>query len=314
MADFDTINENEPAENGPEMQKKEVDLRFSGVIRDAWMCYREGILKLLLIVAAVTLPVAIIKVFLVDMNYDYEGVYSEFLQAIYSTGENAAGSQDIYNLFIRLMMYSAITALLTSISLITDAAAVILVGRKYKNAAPPEPDSFVEDVPSSGNLSFSALFETAFKSFPKLWLTMFIVRLAAAAGLMLCILPGIFIYYAFIFAPYSVELTGLWGRKATFVSTLFTRRFPKESLLFAIMFFAVAELALPMVFNGIGQLLSSAGLNTVWLGIFDVIGECLEQMGFLFAAMCGAVLFIRMLPEIDPLIKVSGVQQKKNRS
>ena len=48
MADFDTINENEPAESGPEMQKKEVDLRFSGVIRDAWMCYREGILKLLL--------------------------------------------------------------------------------------------------------------------------------------------------------------------------------------------------------------------------------------------------------------------------
>ena len=285
-------------------------VNFSGIIKDAWSCYKENFAKLLLLVLLVTLPLAIVQVYVVDMRFDFGGVYGTVLDMVYGGGEAAASSQEVSNLTLRLVLYALITALLESVSLITEAGAVILVGEKFKNAAPPEPDSFVEEIPSD-KVTFPALFEAAVKSFPKLWVTMFIVRLTTSLGLMLCVIPGLFLYYVFAFSAYSVELTGLWGRRATFVSSLCTRRFPKQSLTYALTFYLFTSVGLSFMVEGLDKLFKLTGLSAGVLGAFSVGAVCLKQLMFLFAVSCGAVLFIRMLPVIDPLIDESGVRKSR---
>ncbi|MBO4326424.1 MAG: hypothetical protein J5950_04065 [Clostridia bacterium] len=281
---------------------------FSEVIRDSWKCYRYGFAKLLLLVLIVTLPIAIIQVFIVDMNMNSSGI-SQLISGLGNSGAEMAESVSDYSgsFWSRLFLYYGITAFLTSISFITEAAAVIMVGSRMGTLHIPE-DSIQHQRAANGDLPFQLLFELAFKSFPKLWLTMFLVILFELLGFFLCILPGIFLFFVFIFSAYCVELTGLWGRKAMFVSSLCTRRFPKASLLFALLNFVLSEIVLSLIISGLASLAALTGVSGIGAGVVEVVLICLKQLGVLYIATSGAVLFSKMLPSIEPMIANSGIR------
>ena len=276
-------------------------------MRDSWACYKSGFLKLLMLVLAVTLPLAILQVFVIDLNFEKATPASLLLDNFNNAAGAEAAIQDLGDLYGKVLLYLGITALLTSISLITEAGAVIYAGSRMGSLHVPD-NSPSHRMAAEGEMTFSLLFELSFRSFPKLLLTVLIVRLFTGLGLMLCFIPGIFIYYVTIYAAYSVELTGLWGRKAIFVSTLCTRKYPKVSALFAILFFVGAEVLLSLALNGIISLVALLGAGTAVSGMFEVLLICLKQLVLLFFATCGAVLFSKMLPGIEPLISESGIR------
>lgn len=307
----DRENMNGQEEEGgaaPEYPEKDGGVfSFGEIMRDSWECYKSGFLKLLMLVLAVTLPLAILQVFVIDMNFEKATPASLLLDNFSNSANTQAAMQDYGDFYGKVFLYLGITALLTSISLITEAGAVIFAGSRMGSLHVPE-NSPSHRMAAEGEITFSLLFELSFKSFPKLLITMFIVRLFTGLGLMMCFIPGIFIYYVTIYAAYSVELTGLWGRKAIFVSTLCTRKYPKISALFAVIFFVGAELLLSLALSGILSLLSLLSAGPVASGMIEVLLMCVKQLVLLFFATCGAVLFSKMLPGIEPLISESGIR------
>ena len=281
---------------------------FAEVMRDSWRCYRAGFVKLLFLVLAVTLPIAIVQVFLINMNFDFDGMYNAMIEILNAGADSAAAAQEAGSLSSRMLLYVGITAFLTSISLITEAGAVILTGVEMGTLHVPDNSPSHRLAVEDEEVSFSLLFELSFRSFPKLWLTMLIVNVVTVLGFMLCIIPGIFMYYVFIFAAYCVELTGLWGRKATFVSSLCTRKFPRASLLFAVLYFAVSEIVLSLTVSSLTSLVALSGIGRIPMAIVQVILMCLRQLALLFVCTSGAVLFSKMLDTVGPIIESSGIR------
>ena len=305
-------NEDTGAEQEGQEDAGSVTFTFSEVFRDSWKCYRSGFVKLLMLVLAVTLPIAIIQVFLVNLNFDIDGLYAALTEIVNSGADTASAAEQAYSISSRLFLYTGITAFLTSISLITEAGAVILTGIELGTLHVPD-NSPSHKLAAEGNISFSLLFELAFRSFPKLWLTMLLVNLFTVLGLMLCVVPGIFMYYVLVFSAYCVELTGLWGRKAMFVSSVCTRKFPKASLLYAVLFFASSEILLSMTVSGITSLVALLGMGKIPMAIVQVILMCLRQLALLFLCTCGAVLFSKMLRTVGPIIESSGIRGKAKK-
>lgn len=305
--DINNVNDQQDGGAGPEYPGDVNSFSFSGIMRDSWACYKSGFLKLLMLVLAVTLPLAILQVFVIDLNFEKATPASLLLDNFNNAAGAEAAIQDLGDLYGKVLLYLGITALLTSISLITEAGAVIYAGSRMGSLHVPD-NSPSHRMAAEGEMTFSLLFELSFRSFPKLLFTVLIVRLFTGLGLMLCFIPGIFIYYVTIYAAYSVELTGLWGRKAIFVSTLCTRKYPKVSALFAILFFVGAEVLLSLALNGIISLVALLGAGTAVSGMIEVLLICLKQLVLLFFATCGAVLFSKMLPGIEPLISESGIR------
>ena len=65
---------------------------------------------------------------------------------------------------------------------------------------------------------------------------------------------------------------------------------------------------LALVIFGLASLASLAKMDYLGTGIIDVTLICLKQLGVLFIAMSGAVLFSKMLPGIEPIIESSGIR------
>lgn len=307
--DRENINSQEEyGGEAPEYPEKDVGVfSFSEIMRDSWACFKSGFSKLLMLVLAVTLPLSILQVFVIDLNFEKATPASLLLDNLNNASGTGTAMQDYGDFYGKVFLYLGITALLTSISLITEAGAVIFAGSRMGSLHVPE-NSPSHRMAAEGEMTFSLLSELSFKSFPKLFLTVFIVRLFTGLGLMMCLIPGIFIYYVTIYAVYSVELTGLWGRKAIFVSTLCTRKYPKVSALFALLFFIGSEVLLSLALSGILSLIALLGAGPVASGMIEVLLMCVKQLALLFFATCGAVLFSKMLPGIEPLISESGIR------
>lgn len=309
----ETIENSGPVQETPN-QSETVTFTFGEVIRDSWKCYRNGFLKLLMLVLAVTLPIAVVQVFLVNLNFDYDGLYAALTEIVNSDADTASMADQMYSISSRMLLYTGITAFLSSISLITEAGAVILTGIEMGTLHVPENSPSHRLAVEGENVPFSLLFELSFRSFPKLWLTMLLVLLFTVLGLMLCVVPGIFMYYVLIFAAYCVELTGLWGRKAMFVSSVCTRKFPKASLLFAVLYFAASEILLSLAVSGLSSLAALSGMGKIPMAVVQVILMCLRQLGFLFICTSGAVLFSKMLKTVGSLIESSGIRGKAKKN
>lgn len=307
-------NENVSQSAGTAQTPERAPFTFGSVLSGGFSCFKENFKMLLLLVLVVTLPMAIVQVFMIDRNFDYAGTMNTFMELYSASTEEAeAGAAgDASGLAWKLLLYLGLTALISSVSLITEAGALVLVGRKYgylKESG--EPVMGAEPVSDRNMPGFSALFEMAFRIFPKLWLTMLFVRFSVFMGLMLCFVPGILLYYVFQFAAFSVVFCGLWGRKAGFVSSLATRVYPKPSLFCALLFFAAAGLMLPTTVSVLASLPAQFGLDNVTSGIITVVLRCGEQLVVLLFTMMAATLFIGMLPKLEPLIESSGARNSK---
>ena len=219
-----------------------------------------------------------------------------------AAGQSTASEEEVASLLSsagsKLLLYLGISTLISSVSLICESGMIILVGR-HNDIIGSE---------NGGKMTFGMLFESALRSFPKLWLTMLFVHFSVFCGLMLCFIPGILVFYIFQFSQYSVELTRLWGRKATFVSSLATRKFPRVAVICAVSSFALSHVLIPFSVSGLVSLVSLSGAGAVPLGIAEVLLTCVEQLMRLFEAAVFATVFARMLPVIDPVIDASGVR------
>lgn len=284
---------------------------FGSILRDGFACFKTNFKMLLLLVLTVTLPMALVQVFMIDSRFDYGGTMDTFMQ-LYSESAESGETGDISGMAWKLALYLGISALIASVSLITNAGALILVGRRY---------GYVDDsgaaVRGTGTLrerddiGFSALFEQAFRAFPKLWLTMLFVNFSVFMGFMLCFIPGILIYYVFQFSACSVVLTGLWCRRAGFVSSLATRMYPRPSLICALVFFVASGVLIPLLISLLAGLPALIGLDAVTSGIISVVLKCVQQLLVLLTVVTAATLFARMLPKLEPIIDNSGVRGDK---
>lgn len=281
-----------------------VTFTFGEIIGESWGLYRSGFVKVFLLMLLTTLPAAIVQVFLVDASFDFNGIY-ETLFALTRDNAAAEGAQDLYPLLGRLLLYYGLTLLLDSVSLAVEAGLVVLAGSRHGVLHVGHPLR-------GKDISFGDLFETVFRSFPKLWITMFFVKLITVIGLFLFFVPAVFFYYVFIFAGFSVELKMLYGRKAMFVSSVCTRKFPKAAAIYAAFHFFAGNLGLSFAVSGIMTLVSSAGLSGIALSIIQVAVLCLRQLCLLFIISIGVTLFIKMAPAVDPVLKQVGLENGKN--
>ena len=306
-------NENGFQSAGTPQTPARAPFTFGSILNDGFSCFKENFKTLLILVLVVTLPMALVQVFMIDRNFDYSGTMNTFMELYSASTEEAEGAAgDVSGMAWKLLLYLGISALIASISLITDAGAIILVGRKHgfvKESG--EPAASAEPVSNRAQPGFSALFEMAFRSFPKLWLTLLFVRFSVFMGFMLCFIPGILLYYVFQFAAFSVVFCGLWGRRAGFVSSLATRLYPKPSLICALLVFAVSGILLPLAFGFLAELPGQFGLDAVTSGIISAVLKCAQQLLALMVTMMASTLFAQMLPKLEPIIESSGVRGQK---
>ena len=291
---------------GGQTRPERLPFTFGSILTDGFSCFKDNIRSLLLLILAVTLPMALIQVFMIDRNFDYSGTVNTFME-LYTADAASGAESEISGIAWKIMLYLGISALISSVSLITEAGAIILVGRKH-GWIRMTGESVTEPLSDREQPGFSALFELAFRSFPKLWLTMFFVRFSVFMGFMLCFIPGVLLYYVFQFSAFSVVFCGLWGRKAGFVSSLATRVYPKPSLICALTFFAVSEVLLGLAISVLASLPVQLGLGAVAAGVISVVLRCAQQLLSLMFTMMAATLFAQMLPKLSPIIESSGVR------
>ena len=70
----------------------------------------------------------------------------------------------------------------------------------------------------------SELMDFSVRLWPKVLLTTLLYALSVACGLMLFFFPGLILFVAYAFYQYISVKTGLWGRKALFLSSLYTKK------------------------------------------------------------------------------------------
>lgn len=191
--------------------------RAGEIFRFSALSLRKNLKYILLLVLLVSLPIALLRVYLVDARFDSGHVMNVLNKAAesYASGDETALNGIAQDAYSKMLLYMGLTLFLSSFSLLLHAG-VILLSRAFHRREETD---------------FRTVFDGALRIFPKLWLTQLLADVMTALGLMLCFLPGIFLYFVFFMTPYAVVLTGLWGRKGLFVSSLYTRKYRLPVLL-----------------------------------------------------------------------------------
>lgn len=193
------------------------------VIKDSLKGFRNNLISVTLLILLISLPIAVLQTCLVDARFEASGVMAVLEEAMAELEAGETIDAGLTDASSKMLVYVALTTLLSSFSLVVHIGVMLLI-RNHRNGVVAE---------------FRDVFESALRLFPKVWLTQLLAGVFILFGLMLCFLPGIFMYFIYYMVPYSVVYTQLWGRKGLFVSSLYSRKYGKRivgMILFGMLF------------------------------------------------------------------------------
>ena len=199
------------------------DVTVGGILKEAFARFRVNAVPILLMLISVSLPVALIRVFLIERNFNFGTNYDALLELLSGQTADESAAQDAGTLMNKLALYYGLILLLSLVLTIMTAGIILLArqGQYREGETDAEPLK----------IEFSELFDNSIRVFPKVLLTSITVGISAAAGFMLCFVPGVLVGYIFQFAVCATVFTGLFGRKAGFVSSLCTRKYPRIAVI-----------------------------------------------------------------------------------
>lgn len=262
------------------------------ILRDSARCLGRNLKYILLLLLIVSLPASLLQACVVDAGFDMSGTLSLLEDAMqqYTEGEEFVSGGALSDASSKVMIYFALTALLSSFSLLVHIAVMLLCRNEHEG--------------KTGD--FRDVFEEAIRLFPKVWLTQLLASVLIAIGLMFCFLPGIFMYYVFYMVPYAVAFTGLWGRKGLFVSSLYSRKHGRKVLgmiLAGIVFSSLSGMGISLLLD----VLPTEG--TMGYGV-QTVSYCLQD-----ALSCILVVFFSGFALSMPLdVNLSGLYKKTKQT
>lgn len=275
------------------------DVTVGGTFKEAFARFRANFVPILLLLVSVSLPVAIIRVFLIERNFNFGSNYTALLELLANQTADESSVQEAEGLLNKLMLYYGLVLLLSLILTVMTAGMI----RLAKQGEYREGDADTDPL----KIGFGELFDNAIRLFPKVLLTSVTVGISVFIGLMLCVVPGILVAYIFQFALCAAVFTGLFGRRAGFVSSLCTRKYPRISVITCMLYLLYMALIPNFAVNLLSAAFSAAGLSGTAFDLVNLFLIMVQQLLSGFGALCVACVFTKLYPGIESMLKSAGL-------
>jgi len=279
------------------------DVTVGGIFKEAFARFRANIAPIFLMLLSVSLPVALIRVLIIERNFNFGTNYSALLELLSQQTADESDVEAANALMKKIMLYYGLILLLSLVLVIFTTAMIRLVRQGEFRDNDTDRDLL--------KLPFGELFDSTLRVYPKVLLTAITVGISMFVGFMLCFLPGILVMYIFQFAQCAAVFTGLAGRKAGFVSSLCTRKYPRIAVITCVLYLLYSAIIPNFGVNLISAGLSAAGLSGVAFDVVNIVLILFQQLLSGFGTLCVACVFSRLYPGIEGMLKSAGLVKDK---
>ncbi|MBQ8165296.1 MAG: hypothetical protein IJZ94_05730 [Clostridia bacterium] len=174
------------------------------ILKKSWSVYKNNFAKIAVAILAVWLPLVLIQALIVDPSLDLEGL-NEILSNPELLGtaeyENAALAS-----YRSMSIYMIMTLIISFLGIVSDITIIKIAAASHKNEL------------KKTESSFSDFFSEAIPILPRSIWTLILTSLLIAGGLMLFILPGIYVYVMSALAMTATVLIGSRGLNSIKIS------------------------------------------------------------------------------------------------
>lgn len=227
------------------------------LIKDSWRVYRKNFGKLAIAIAAIWIPLIVIQVVLIDPSMSLEGI-DEILQ-----NEELVGTPEYENASVIMMrasaIYMAATLLISFLGLVSDIIITKITDRAYNS------ENYLADI------TFSDAFSDSVSVLPRCIWIVILTALLTVFGLMMFLLPGIYIYVMSSLAVIATILVGTKGLKAIKMSFMVIKN----------EFFTILAVLLAFIV-----------INSFLLSGFEYLKAVLPDREIVYSAINGVVMFL----------------------